>query len=76
MAPAATASTRPQLGLQNPCGGDCDECLALAGASLRPRWPAHARARSGQPGWRDRRGRVGADRWALSSGHFSASRRH
>eukprot|EP00959_Pyramimonas_sp_CCMP1952_P343933 7203838-Pyramimonas_sp.AAC.1 len=26
------------LGLQNPCGGDCDEYLALAGASLRPRW--------------------------------------
>eukprot|EP00959_Pyramimonas_sp_CCMP1952_P076524 1599120-Pyramimonas_sp.AAC.1 len=29
--------THPQLGLQTPCGNDCDECLVLAGASLRPR---------------------------------------
>eukprot|EP00959_Pyramimonas_sp_CCMP1952_P317931 6653297-Pyramimonas_sp.AAC.1 len=29
--------THLQLGLQNPCGSDCDECLELAGASLRPR---------------------------------------
>eukprot|EP00959_Pyramimonas_sp_CCMP1952_P234960 4909489-Pyramimonas_sp.AAC.1 len=49
--------THPQPGLQNPCGGDCDECLALGGAPLRPRWSAHARARSGQLVWRDRRGR-------------------
>eukprot|EP00959_Pyramimonas_sp_CCMP1952_P236366 4939599-Pyramimonas_sp.AAC.1 len=34
----------PQHGLQTPCGGDCDECLALAGPSLRPRQPRHARA--------------------------------
>eukprot|EP00959_Pyramimonas_sp_CCMP1952_P225261 4710642-Pyramimonas_sp.AAC.1 len=36
--------THPRLGLQNPCGGDCDACLAMAGASLRPRQPMHARA--------------------------------
>eukprot|EP00959_Pyramimonas_sp_CCMP1952_P219246 4584117-Pyramimonas_sp.AAC.1 len=35
---------RSQLGLQNPCGGECD----LVCACLRPRYPAHARAHSGQ----------------------------
>eukprot|EP00959_Pyramimonas_sp_CCMP1952_P464450 9486630-Pyramimonas_sp.AAC.1 len=40
--------THPQLHLQHPRGGDCDECLVLAGPSLRPRWPAHARACCGQ----------------------------
>eukprot|EP00959_Pyramimonas_sp_CCMP1952_P002651 54593-Pyramimonas_sp.AAC.1 len=32
-----TPPIHPQVGLQNPRGGDCDGCLALAGASLRPR---------------------------------------
>eukprot|EP00959_Pyramimonas_sp_CCMP1952_P175659 3670831-Pyramimonas_sp.AAC.1 len=36
--------THPKHGLQTSCGGECDECLALAGASPRPRQPAHARA--------------------------------
>ncbi len=35
----------------------------------------HARARSGQLAWRDRRESGGADRSAHPSGHFSASRR-
>eukprot|EP00959_Pyramimonas_sp_CCMP1952_P282676 5908175-Pyramimonas_sp.AAC.1 len=39
--------------------------MALAGASPRLREPAHARARSGQLVWRDRRGRSGVDRRAL-----------
>eukprot|EP00959_Pyramimonas_sp_CCMP1952_P049320 1030249-Pyramimonas_sp.AAC.1 len=29
--------THPKLGLQNTCGGDCEDCLALASTSLRPR---------------------------------------
>eukprot|EP00959_Pyramimonas_sp_CCMP1952_P056409 1177944-Pyramimonas_sp.AAC.1 len=29
--------THLKVGLKNPCGGECDGCLALAGASLRPR---------------------------------------
>eukprot|EP00959_Pyramimonas_sp_CCMP1952_P118082 2468693-Pyramimonas_sp.AAC.1 len=57
-----------------PCGDDCDECLVLAGAYPRPRYPAHARRRSGQLIRRCRRGRGGADPFALPTGHFSASR--
>eukprot|EP00959_Pyramimonas_sp_CCMP1952_P384276 8053240-Pyramimonas_sp.AAC.1 len=37
--------------------------------------PTQARARSGQLVWRDRRGRVGADRFAHTTGHLIASRR-
>eukprot|EP00959_Pyramimonas_sp_CCMP1952_P443140 9277779-Pyramimonas_sp.AAC.1 len=33
----AHRSRKHPTGLQNPCGGDCDECLVLAGAPLRPR---------------------------------------
>eukprot|EP00959_Pyramimonas_sp_CCMP1952_P425445 8912230-Pyramimonas_sp.AAC.1 len=35
--PIARANIPPThtlLGLQTPCGSDCDECLVLAGASL------------------------------------------
>eukprot|EP00959_Pyramimonas_sp_CCMP1952_P263659 5514016-Pyramimonas_sp.AAC.1 len=48
----------------------------LAQPSYQPtrNWPAHARARSGQLVWRDRRGRGGADRWALRSEHFTGCR--
>eukprot|EP00959_Pyramimonas_sp_CCMP1952_P068323 1425937-Pyramimonas_sp.AAC.1 len=57
----------PANWLQNPCGGDCDDCLALAGASLRPHWRAQARAQSGQLVWRNRCGRDSAYGWQRPS---------
>eukprot|EP00959_Pyramimonas_sp_CCMP1952_P202056 4225270-Pyramimonas_sp.AAC.1 len=39
----------PHLGLQNPRGSDCDECSALAGASLRPHLLARACSRAQRP---------------------------
>eukprot|EP00959_Pyramimonas_sp_CCMP1952_P396241 8302263-Pyramimonas_sp.AAC.1 len=63
--------THPQLGLQNPCGGDCEGSLALAGAPLRPRQPKHARAAASYFGAAEG---GSADRWSHPSGHFSASR--
>eukprot|EP00959_Pyramimonas_sp_CCMP1952_P340095 7123021-Pyramimonas_sp.AAC.1 len=57
-----------KLGLQHHCGGDRDECLALAGASLRPRSPALFRAQR----LASLLGATDGAAVALTAGHFPA----